>query len=162
MEENKNYNWDSLIEKFKGLTENEKNSEEQKKLSAEDEAEISIQDLRNKYAEKVRENFDLAAKKLRAERDNALRENWILQQQEEAALPERIAAGGFNGGASETGLAAIKAKFQGNRNNIQNGYLDDLGELQQQQSAKQAEHEDKYNRQWIEYLLSLAKENAER
>ena len=162
MEENKNYNWDSLIEKFKGLTGNEKNSEEKPELSAEDEAEISIQDLRNKYAEKVRENFDLAAKKLRNERDAALRENWILQQQEEAALPEKIAAGGLNGGASETSFAALKARFQGNRNDIQSGYMDNLGDLQQQQSVKQAENEDKYNRQWIEYLLSLAKENAER
>ena len=73
-----------------------------------------------------------------------------------------MAASGINGGASETSLAALKAKFQEDRNDIQSGYMDDLGELQQKESEKQAENEDKYNRQWLEYLLSLAKENAGR
>ena len=137
-------------------------SEKENLPSPREEAETSVQELRNRYSERIRENFDMAAKKLRAERDNALRENWILQQQEEAALPEQMAASGINGGASETSFAALKAKFQEDRNDIQSGYMDDLGELQQKESEKQAENEDKYNRQWLEYLLSLAKESAER
>ena len=59
---------------------NGNNSEEETKLSAREEAETSVEELRNRYSEKIRENFDLTAKKLREERDNALRENWILQQ----------------------------------------------------------------------------------
>ena len=137
-------------------------SEKENLPSPREEAETSVQELRNRYSERIRENFDMAAKKLRAERDNALRENWILQQQEEAALPEQMAASGINGGASETSFAALKAKFQEDRNDIQSGYMDDLGELQQKESEKQAENEDKYNRQWLEYLLSLAKESAGR
>ena len=62
-------------------------SETETKPTAREEAETSIQDLRNRYSERVRENFDLAAEKLRRERDDALRENWILQQRAEAALP---------------------------------------------------------------------------
>lgn len=137
-------------------------SEKENLPSPREEAETSVQELRNRYSERIRENFDMAAKKLRAERDNALRENWILQQQEEAALPEQIAASGINGGAFATSLAALKAKFQENRNDIQSDYMDNLGELQQKQSEEQAENEDKYNRQWLEYLLSLAKESAGR
>ena len=128
--------------------------------SAREEAEISLQELRNRYSEKVRENFEAAANKLKAERDDALRENWILQQQEEAALPEKLAAGGINGGASETAFANLNAQYQGNRNDIRGEYMDNLGELQQKQTEEQAENEDKYNRQWLEYLLSLAKKEA--
>ena len=140
---------------------NGNNSEEETKLSAREEAETSVEELRNRYSEKVRENFDLTAKKLREERDNALRENWILQQRAEAALPEQMAAAGINGGASESTLANLKAQYQGNRNEIRKDFEQNLGELGTKTAEKQAENEDQYNRQWLEYLLSLAKKEAE-
>ena len=121
-----------------------------------EKAEISIQDLRNRYSERVRENFDLAAEKLRRERDDALRENWILQQRAEAALPEKMAAEGINGGASESTLANLDAQYQGSRNDIRKEYSENLGELGAKTGEKQVEGEDKYNRQWLEYLFSLA------
>ena len=127
-----------------------------------EKAEISIQDLRNRYSERVRENFDLAAEKLRRERDDALRENWILQQRAEAALPEKMAAEGINGGASESTLANLNARYQESRNGIRKDFENDLGELGKETAEKQAENEDKYNRQWLEYLLSLAKKEAEK
>ena len=159
MQLNENYSWLYGKDKTNG---NSELSETKTEPSAKEEAEISVQEIRNRYSERVRENFEAAANKLKAERDDALRENWILQQQEEAALPERVAASGLNGGASETGLAALKARFQGNRNEIRDGYMDNLGELLQKQNSEQAENEDKYNRQWLEYLLSLAKMEAEK
>ena len=140
---------------------NGNNSEEETKLSAREEAETSVEELRNRYSEKIRENFDLTAKKLREERDNALRENWILQQRAEAALPEQMAAAGINGGASESTLANLKAQYQGNRNEIRKDFEQNLGELGTKTAEKQAENEDQYNRQWLEYLLSLAKKEAE-
>ena len=78
--------------------------------SAQENAEIAIAELRSRYAEKMREQYESAAEKLRAERDDALRENWILQQQAEAALPEQMAARGINGGAAETNLANLGAQ----------------------------------------------------
>ena len=124
--------------------------------SAREEAEISLQELRNRYSERVKENFEAAANKLKAERDNALRENWILQQKAEAALPEQMAVGGINGGASESTLANLNAQYQDNRNDIRKGYAENLEELGTKASEQQAENEDKYNRQWLEYLLSMA------
>ena len=140
---------------FFGGNENE-NKTEENYISPEERAEVAVEELRNKYSAKVKENFDLAAKKLREERDNALRENWILQQRAEAALPEQMAASGINGGASESSLANLRAQYQGNRNDIQSGYMDNLGELEQERAIGTAEAEKSYNERWLEYLLSLA------
>ena len=128
--------------------------------STEGKAETSIGDLKNKYAQNLRDQYDYSAKKLREERDAALRENWVLQQQAEAALPEQMAAAGINGGASETTLANLRAKYQGDRNNIRGEYMNNLGELSQQSQSERAEAERAYNEKWLEYLLSLAKMEA--
>jgi hypothetical protein len=158
MKANDNYDWLTLKEKILGSKRDGTSSETiTEQPSAREEAETSIQDLRNRYSERVRENFDLAAEKLRRERDDALRENWILQQRAKAALPEQMAAAGINGGASESTLANLEAQYQGNRNDIRKGYAENLEELGAKTSEQQAEREDKYNRQWLEYLLSLAK-----
>ena len=137
-------------ENYPGNPKEEKTNEKQK------EAEVAIEDLRNKYSAKIREQFESSAQKLRKERDDALRENWILQQQAEAALPEQMAAAGINGGISETTLSNLRAKYQGNRNEIQNGYMDDIGDLAEKKLENQSEAEKSYNEKWLEYLLSLA------
>lgn len=121
------------------------------------EAETSLAELKNDYARQIRDNYDYSAEKLKNERDEALRENWILQQRAEAALPEQMAASGINGGAAETSLAALKALYQGNRNDIRSDYLDDLGELGINSQNLAAESQRKYDEQWLDYLLSLAK-----
>lgn len=123
--------------------------------------QTSIEDIRNKYSEALRRQHEYAAEKLRAAKDEALRENWVLQQQAEAALPEQLAAAGLNGGAAETTLAALKARYQGNRNDIRSGYMDNLGGISEEFAAQQAETEREYNEKWIDYLLSLAKSEKE-
>lgn len=125
-------------------------------IPAETKAETSVADLKNKYSENLREQYNYSAEKLKNERDEALRENWILQQQAEAALPEQMAAAGINGGASETSLAALKARYQSDRNSIRNNYINNLGELTQQNQAERAEAERNYNERWLDYLLNLA------
>ncbi|MBQ3499985.1 MAG: hypothetical protein IJA70_00965 [Oscillospiraceae bacterium] len=129
--------------------------------SPEERAETAIAELRNRYSEKVMEQFENEAKKLREERDAALRENWILQQRAEAALPEQLAAAGINGGATETGLANLRAQFQGNRNDIRKGYLDELGEAGSESRKEILENERDFNKEWLEYLLGIAKKDAE-
>lgn len=124
---------------------------------SEKEAETALADLKNSYAQRLRDDYDYSANMLRQERDNALRENWILQQQAEAALPEQMAAAGINGGASETTLADLRARYEGNRNDIRGNYMDEVSKLSQQNAAAQAEAQQNYNEQWLEYLLSLAK-----
>lgn len=122
----------------------------------EERAETSIAELKNKYSQALRDEYNYSAEKLKDERDEALRENWILQQQAEASLPEQMAAAGINGGASETSLAALKARYQGDRNNIRGNYMDNLGDLSQQIQSERAQADRSLNERWIEYLLSLA------
>ncbi len=133
----------------------EKKKEEQPK--AEEKAETTIAELRNRYAEKVREQYESEAKKLREERDSALRENWILQQQAEANLPERLAAGGINGGATETEISKIRAEYQGNRNDIREDYSEELNKIGEESRKELFENEKDFNKEWLEYLLGIAK-----
>ncbi|MBR3953689.1 MAG: hypothetical protein IKJ82_08830 [Oscillospiraceae bacterium] len=128
----------------------------QKEPTNEEKAEASIAELKNKYAGLIRDQYNSSAERLRTERDEALRENWILQQREQAALPEQLAAAGINGGAAETSIADLKARYQGNRNEIRKGYLEELGDLGESALQQQAENEKSYNDRWAEYLLSLA------
>lgn len=122
----------------------------------EERAETAISALKNKYAQNLRNEYDYAAQKLKEERDDALRENWVLQQQAEAALPEQMAASGINGGATETSLAALKSRYQGDRNGIRGNYMDNLGELSIQNQSERAAAERNLDERWLEYLLSIA------
>ena len=124
--------------------------------TAEQKAETSIADLMNRYSAQLREDYNYSANKMREERDDALRENYILQQQARAALPEQMAAAGINGGARETTIADLMARYQGNRNDIQKEYMQGLGDLTQEHQNKQVENAKSYNDRWLEYLLSLA------
>ena len=151
-----NNNLGNFILYFLGKENSSVNPEQENINEKQKEAEVAIEDLRNKYSAKIREQFESSAQKLRKERDDALRENWILQQQAEAALPEQMAAAGINGGISETTLSNLRAKYQGNRNEIQNGYMEDIGDLAEKKLGNQSEAEKSYNEKWLEYLLSLA------
>ena len=151
----KNNDFENFIRSFLG--ENSQKDPEQEKVNEKQrEAEVAVEDLRNKYSSRVREEFENSAQKLRKERDDALRENWVLQQQAEAALPEQMAAAGINGGISETTLANLRGKFQGNSNDIQNGYMNEIGDLAEKKLENHSEAEKSYNEKWLEYLLSLA------
>ena len=131
--------------------------------SAEDRAETAIAELRNRYSEMVREQYESEAKKLREERDAALRENWILQQRAEAALTEQLAAAGINGGATESSFANLRAGYQESKNDIRNEYFDNLGEIGSKSRKEIFENEKDFNKEWLEYLLGLAeKESGER
>lgn len=123
--------------------------------------ETTIDELRSRYLEELMGEYERSIGLLRNERDEALRENWILQQQAMAALPEQMAAAGINGGAAETSLANLGAEYQGNRNDIQSDYMEELGELAKEQSGKKFEAEKDYTEKWIEYLMNLAKMEKE-
>ena len=133
----------------------EENRENQQ--SPEEKAETAIAELRNRYSEKVREQYENEVKKLREERDAALRENWILQQKAEAALPEKLAAAGINGGAAASEITDIMAQYQGNRNEIRSDYLDGILKAGSESRKEIFENEKDFNKEWIEYLLELAK-----
>lgn len=126
-----------------------------------EEAKISLFDLRNSYARELKAQFDHAAKKLKDEKNDALRENWILQQQEEADLSEILAAEGINGGSTETTLSDLKARYQGNRNDIRKGYSDNLSDLYMEHSKESAEGAREYSEKWLDFLLSLAENEDE-
>ncbi|MBQ2861999.1 MAG: hypothetical protein IJE83_04330 [Oscillospiraceae bacterium] len=128
---------------------------------AENRAETALSELRNRYAQQLRQQFDYAADRIKDEKEEALRENWVLMQQEEAGIAERLAAEGTNGGAAETALSGIRAKYQDERNDIRKGFADDLGELSFDFGKKQAEAARSYDEKWLEYLISLAENEDE-
>ncbi len=154
---------ENMFELFFGKREDPKNpaAEETEKKVGNEDIEVAISDLRKQYSEKMQEQYEKAAEKLRTERDDALRENWVLQQRAKAALPEQLAAMGINGGALETNLAGIDAQYQKDRGEIRSDYSENLGDLTAQHSAKQGEAEKGYNEKWLEYLMSLAKMEKE-
>lgn len=125
--------------------------------TAQQQAETSLAQLREDYARALRDQYNYSADRMKTERDEALRENWVLQQQAEAALPEQLAARGINGGAAETTLANLRAQYQGNRNDIRGGYMEEMGDLTQNHNQMQAEGQRSYNERWLEYLMELAK-----
>ena len=129
--------------------------------SPEQKTETAIDELRSRYMAELRSEYENSMNLLREERDEALRENWILQQQTKAALPEQLAAEGINGGATETGLANLGAEYQESRNKIQSDYMNELGELAGKQNEKKAELEKNFMDKWIEYLLGIAKAEKE-
>lgn len=131
------------------------------KPDPETRAETAIADLHDRYAAKLREQYDFSMGRLRDERDEALRENWILNQQAKAALPEQLAAAGINGGASETTVANLDAQYQQGRNDIRGDYMEEMAKAVENQSEKLSESAENYNEKWIEYLLSLAKMEEE-
>ncbi|MBR5310754.1 MAG: hypothetical protein IKU42_06505 [Oscillospiraceae bacterium] len=131
-------------------------SEKTEPVKQENKTETSIAELRNNYAKQLRAQYDTASDKLRAEKEDALRENWILEQQEEAGLSEKLAREGINGGAAETTLSGIRSKYQGNRNDIQKGYISDLGELYSEHAEQQAKNAKDYDEKWLDYLISIA------
>ena len=128
--------------------------------SNEERAETSIAELRNEYAKTLQDKYNYNAERLKEERDAALRENWILQQQAEAALPEQMAAAGLSGGAAETSLADLRAQYQGERNEIRGNYMDNLGDLGQEHLVENAKNAQSYDEKWLEYLLNLAQTEA--
>ena len=137
------------------------NTANKETVTAEQNAKTSLEELRNDYSNILRDQYNYSAERLKKERDDALRENWILQQQAEAALPEQMAASGINGGANATSLANLRAQYQGNRNDIQSGYMDNLTDLNREQILEQAETQKDYNDRWLEYLMSLAEMEAQ-
>ena len=129
--------------------------------TAETRAETALAELRNNYAKQLRSEYDYSVDKMKKERDEALRENWILQQQEEAGLSEKLAAEGINGGAAETTLSELKSRYQGNRNDIRKGYLEELGDFSSEHQNKLAEAARGYDEKWLEYLITLAENEDE-
>jgi hypothetical protein len=123
----------------------------------EQKAETALADLRNDYMNTLQNQYNYSADKLKAERDAAMRENWILQQQAEANLPEKLAAEGINGGATETEISKIRAEYQGNRNDIREDYSEELNKIGEESRKELFENEKDFNKEWLEYLLGIAK-----
>ena len=140
------------------LAENESNLSIEKETNG---METSLTELRNRYARELCAQYDRASEKLKEEKDDALRENWILEQQEKAGLSEKLSKEGINGGATETTLSGIRAKYQGNRNDIRKEYMDDLGELYFEHAGKQAENAKGFDEKWLDYLISIAEKDYE-
>ncbi|MBR5872202.1 MAG: hypothetical protein IKZ06_00960 [Oscillospiraceae bacterium] len=139
------------------INQNQEAKKTEKEPTFEEKAETAIEELRNRYSEKVRANYEEAAQKLRKERDDALRENWILQQRAKAALPEKISSAGLNGGALESNLTGLLADYQNGRNEIRKDYSEKLSENYSELNSEKMKNEESFDKQWIEYLLSLAK-----
>lgn len=138
-----------------------KNENAQTKETLHEKAQTSIADLHNRYSQELRDQYDYSIGRLRDERDEALRENWILHQQAKANLPEKLAAAGINGGAAETTIAGIDAEYQGGRNDIRENYSEETAKTSEDFLKNAAENNKNYSDMWMDYLLSLAQMEKE-
>ncbi len=124
--------------------------------SNEDQVKTTLADLKNQYQTNLQGGYDYAANKLKAERDADLREQYIANRQEETALPEKLARYGINGGATETTLADLKARYQNGRNATRQNYLTNLADLGQNYMTQNADAARSYDDRWLDYLLDKA------
>ncbi len=113
----------------------------------------AISELKDRYTDLLQQNFDISAKRLRNERDEELREQYIKEQQNKAALSEQLAKFGINGGAAETTLAELMARYQNARGAARENYRDGLFELEQNLSEKAADLSQKFDEKWLDYLI---------
>ena len=121
--------------------------------TAESGLSTAISELKDRYTDSLRQNFDASAQRLRNERDEELREQYIREQQNKAALPEQLAKFGINGGAAETTLAELMARYQNARGAARKNYRDGLLDLEQSLSEKAADLSQKFDEKWLDYLI---------
>ena len=142
---------------------------------------VSADALKKSYDDQtalLRSDYNYTTGKLKAERDDALREQYIKGRQATAALPEQLARYGINGGAVETTLANLMAQYQSGRNDTRKNYLGKLAELANGYNKSAAERataydqnladlqkayidnkanaDNRYDELWIQYLLDQA------
>ena len=76
---------------------------------------------------------------LETQRENALRQAYITQQQTLAQLPQYMANNGINGGLAESSMVQLGRAYGNQRSDIQSQYDQNLQSLQLQQNASQAD-----------------------
>lgn len=89
---------------------------------------------------------------LQQERESALRQAYIGQQQALAQLPEQLATAGINGGAAESSLVRLNRAYGSKRADIGGQYAKASGELQVQQAAAAADAAAQAAQNRIDYL----------
>lgn len=75
------------------------------------------------------QEYNTQAEKLKTESDRALQEAYIQSRMARKALPQQLAAMGLQGGPTETSLVRLQNNYANARNDIQQGYLDNLASL---------------------------------
>lgn len=95
--------------------------------------------LMQRYNDLLKQSYDYTAGKLKNATDNNLRELYIKNQQEQTALPERLARAGINGGAVETTLANLNAGYQSGRNKARSDYMSQLADIGNNYNEKLAD-----------------------
>lgn len=120
----------------------------------------AISELKDRYADSLRQSYDISAERLKNERDEALREQYIKEQMAQAALPEQLAKFGINGGAAETTLADLMARYQNERRAARKEYRDGLFDLERSLSEKAADASHKYDEKWLDYFIKQLIENG--
>ncbi len=93
---------------------------------------------------------------LDADKETALRQAYISQQQALAQLPGQLKKAGVNGGAAESSLVRLARAYGNRRSDILAGYNADAASLRAAQAATEAEHlaADTQNR--LDYLNAQA------
>lgn len=126
--------------------------------AADADAKTTLEDLKSRYNDVLRRNYDYSSGKLKGETDDALRESYIRMRQERAQLPEQLARQGTTGGGSETTLANLIANYEGQRNNIRENQQNNLADLGMNYMNSIAQNEQSYGQQWLSHLLNLAED----
>ena len=89
---------------------------------------------------------------LQTQREDALRQAYISQQQMLNQLPEQLAAVGINGGAAESSLIRLNRAYGSQRADIGKQYAQAYRELQAQKAAFDADAAEQAAQNRIDYL----------
>ena len=73
--------------------------------------------------------FDSGENQINTDADNALRESYINMMLNQKRLNQQLQSQGLNGGAMESSLARAYNDYGSSRNNIEQGRLDNIGQL---------------------------------
>lgn len=89
---------------------------------------------------------------LQDQREEALRQAYISQQQSLLQLPEQLAGAGINGGAAESSLVRLNRAYGSQRADINSQYARAYGELQTQRAASAADAAAQAAQNRIDYM----------
>ncbi len=89
---------------------------------------------------------------LEANREDALRQAYISQQQALAQLPDYLAQNGINGGLAESSMVQLGRAYGNQRSDIQAQYDQDLNSLLSQKAATDADFAARAAQNQIDYL----------
>ncbi len=120
------------------------------------EFEKESQNLNSKYSSDlslINTDYDTAKKELDSNREKELQNQYIQREKQLDVLPANLAQTGLDGGANQSQTMKIETDYQGQRNEIESYFLNELNKLIAIRDEELRKEQEAYN----ESVSSLAK-----